>query len=242
MAITVFGFSELVYLEADHLGKWQNSASEAVSLEMKAPGSCDFSLTQADVVYCLTFHCSQVVKMLFCDPGHWDGRGCQEERLDAQPSPPFPICPSLHSPQGATGWSSGVSGGDMDHGGLRSPMAEVGFVIWNGRCKRCMGFSPRKKHPLPGGSPRQSWCGWASGWELRSGGWKLSPSLGCYLGTFMDRIVLITTALKWSLISWILEVRKFRNPSRWSLGRADEWFQHSSLEPLFRLIHVWNCW
>lgn len=42
-------------------------------------------------------------------------------------------------------------------------------------------------------------------WEV--GVFKLSPSLGCYLGTFMDSLVLIATALKWSLISWILEVR-----------------------------------
>ena len=34
----------------------------------------------------------------------------------------------------------------MDHGGLRSPMAEVGCVSSNGRCKRPR-FSPRKSIP-----------------------------------------------------------------------------------------------
>ena len=59
-------------------------------------------------------------------------------------------------------------------------------------------FSPRKKHHQAVLQDNRD----AVGPQMES--WKLPPSLGCHLGTLMDRIVLITTVLKRILVSWVL--------------------------------------
>ena len=59
----------------------------------------------------------------------------------------------------------------MDHGGLLSPVAEVGCVNSNGRCKKPE-FSRKKHHQAVLQDNRDA-----------VGPQKLPPSLGCDLGT-----------------------------------------------------------